>query len=261
MKRDDYQSIEQHEVKTFEKQPSASSEHLGKERQYWRDIILGINDGLVSTFLLVVGVSGGNFSSRDVLLTALSGALAGAISMFAGEYLATKSQDEVIKREIKLEEKHVKQFHSDEVDELEKLLSLIGIPEHEKNAENKLRASLFEYYGNNDDALLKIMVALEFGVLESEQRKPIWAGITSGLLFLSGAMPSTLPYLFVNDPYRALSIASFCTGIALFAVGFVKTFATKELWYNSAAENLLFTGVGGIFAYYIGAWFDNLISP
>ena len=58
--------------------------HLGKHRQYWRDIILGVNDGLVSSFLLVTGVAGGGLSSIDILLTAISGALAGAVSMFAG---------------------------------------------------------------------------------------------------------------------------------------------------------------------------------
>ena len=31
--------------------------HLGAHRQYMRDIILGVNDGLVSIFLLVVGVA------------------------------------------------------------------------------------------------------------------------------------------------------------------------------------------------------------
>lgn len=59
--------------------------HLGKSRQYWRDIILGVNDGLVSTFLLVAGVAGGGLSSKDILLTAIAGAIAGAISMAAGE--------------------------------------------------------------------------------------------------------------------------------------------------------------------------------
>ena len=34
-------------------------EHLGPRSQYLRDIILGVNDGLVSMFLLVVGVVGG----------------------------------------------------------------------------------------------------------------------------------------------------------------------------------------------------------
>lgn len=56
-------------------------EHLGSSRQYWRDMILGVNDGLVSTFLLVAGVGGGGMPSRDILLTGIAGALAGAVSM------------------------------------------------------------------------------------------------------------------------------------------------------------------------------------
>mmetsp|Transcript_28737 Transcript_28737/g.52525 ORF Transcript_28737/g.52525 Transcript_28737/m.52525 type:complete len:155 (-) Transcript_28737:1314-1778(-) len=63
----------------------AVTEHLGKHRQYWRDIILGVNDGLVSTFLLVAGVAGGGLATTDILLTAISGAIAGAVSMYAGE--------------------------------------------------------------------------------------------------------------------------------------------------------------------------------
>ena len=41
-----------------------------------------------------------------VLLTAIAGAVAGGISMAAGEYLATKSQDEVFRGEMALEEEH-----------------------------------------------------------------------------------------------------------------------------------------------------------
>jgi hypothetical protein len=41
--------------------------------------------GLVSTFLLIAGVVGANLSSTDILLTALSGTIAGAISMAAGK--------------------------------------------------------------------------------------------------------------------------------------------------------------------------------
>jgi vacuolar iron transporter family protein len=77
--------------------------HLGKHRQYWWDIILGVNDGLVSTFLLIAGVSGGGLSLIHILLTAISGVIASAISMFAGDFLATKSQNEVLWGEINLE--------------------------------------------------------------------------------------------------------------------------------------------------------------
>lgn len=74
----------------------AHNEHLHKTRQYYRDMMLGVNDGLVSTLLLVAGVVGGGLDVTSVLLTAVSGAIAGAISMFAGEFVATKSQNEVM---------------------------------------------------------------------------------------------------------------------------------------------------------------------
>ena len=75
----------------------AHQEHLQKTRQYYRDMMLGVNDGLVSALLLVAGVVGGGMDVTAVLLTAVSGAIAGAISMFAGEYIATKSQNEVMR--------------------------------------------------------------------------------------------------------------------------------------------------------------------
>ena len=51
----------------------------------------------------MVGVVGGGLDTDQVLLTALAGALAGAVSMAAGEYLATKSQDQVLEAELTLE--------------------------------------------------------------------------------------------------------------------------------------------------------------
>lgn len=238
--------------------PGASSrEHLGKERQYWRDVILGVNDGLVSTFLLISGVSGGKLSTNQILLTAISGALAGSVSMFAGEFMATKSQDEVLNGEMKLEEKHIRDYHEEEVRELDKLLTLIGISE---DTNNSLRSSLTNYYASNDEALLKIMIALEFGILEKEKRQPVVAGLTSGLLFFVGSMPSMLPFAVVQDPSKGFVYATICTGISLFAVGYFKTYATREMSIVSAFENLCIAGLGGIAAYIIGVIFDHFLG-
>ncbi len=51
------------------------TEHLGKHRQNWRDILLGVNEGLISTFLVVAGVAGGGLDWRSILLTAIAGPL------------------------------------------------------------------------------------------------------------------------------------------------------------------------------------------
>lgn len=68
--------------------------------QYLRDIILGLNDGLVSTFLLVFGMYGGGALARSILLAGIMGALAGSISMAIGEFVATKSQLQIVSSDI-----------------------------------------------------------------------------------------------------------------------------------------------------------------
>ena len=61
------------------------------------------------------------------LLTAVAGAIAGGASMAAGEYLATKSQDEVLEAELRLERTHIRDFREMEVDQLRDYFTDMGI--------------------------------------------------------------------------------------------------------------------------------------
>ena len=232
------------------------TEHLGKHRQYWRDIILGVNDGLISTFLLVAGVSGSGLSSTDILLTAIAGALAGAVSMSAGEFIATKSQREVIQGEIGLERTHIRDFKQDEIKEVRELLDIIGIPPEKQ----ELRSQLISHYENDSDALLKVMIALEFGIVEEEERSPTTAAMTSGLLFFVGSLPSVLPFIPRDQASSTgLLIASAATISSLLLVGAIKTWATRGNCLTAAVENLLIAGLGGVLAFFVGAFFDRLV--
>ena len=259
----------------------AHNDHLVKSRQYYRDMVLGVNDGLVSTFLLVAGVVGGGMDVSGALLTSVAGAIAGAISMFAGEYVATKSQNEVMKGEIKLEHEHITNYHQEEMRELGSLFALIGIPgssphlchanvaestTHSSNMTSsakearKLRQRMTHYYASNPDALLKIMIALEFGVIDDEVRSPLVAGGTSLALFFIGALPSVIPFICVTDPVSGLIASGIATMIGLFLVGAIKTWATRGNMWFAALENLLITAAGGGVAYGIGVGFQNLMS-
>ena len=62
----------------------------------FRAAVFGANDGLVSNLALVLGVIGGGLGQRAVLLTGLSGLLAGALSMGAGEFISVRSQRELL---------------------------------------------------------------------------------------------------------------------------------------------------------------------
>ena len=219
--------------------------HVGASRQYWRDIILGINDGLVSLFLLVAGVVGGGLDRRQVLLTAVAGAIAGAVSMAAGEYLATKSQSEVLKSEIDLEKTHIEHFRNRELAQLHQLFRDIGVADEDLPA--AVRA-----FSRDDQTLLNTMKVMEFGMVDSEERSPITAMLMSGGLFLAGSIPSLAPFLFDLRPHVALAIAAGLTAIALFGVGVVKTFITRTSPLFAGLENLAIAALGGVVAYGVG---------
>jgi VIT1/CCC1 family predicted Fe2+/Mn2+ transporter len=247
-------SFQKHETIALLSQHSIEStmrrhriDHLGASRQYWRDMILGVNDGLVSTFLLVAGVAGGGMSSRDILLTAMAGALAGAVSMCAGEYVATKSQNQVIAGELALEKTHIDEALDEELAEMDDLVGLIGLQDE------TLKRQVKQYYRDNPQALWQLMKALEFGVLDSEERSPIRAGIMSCLLFLAGSLPSVVPFFWSADrPEIGLIAAAALTIAALLIVGCVKTWATRTDAATAAMENLIIAGCGGGLAYGVG---------
>ena len=219
--------------------------HVGASRQYWRDIILGVNDGLVSVFLLVAGVVGGGFDRRQVLLTAVAGAIAGAVSMAAGEYLATKSQSEVLQSEIELEKTHIEHFRNRELAQLYQLFREIEIAEDDLT--DVVRA-----FGRDDATLLNAMKVMEFGMVDSEERSPIKAMLMSGGLFLSGSIPSVVPFLFDLTPHVGLAVAALLVAIALIAVGVVKTFITRGNPVFAGLENLAIAAIGGGVAYGVG---------
>lgn len=218
-------------------------------RQYWRDIILGVNDGLVSMLLLVAGVVGGGMAQSQIVLTGVAGAVAGAVSMAAGEYLATRSQEQVLDSELALERVHIRHYREQEVEQLRDMFAAMGVREDHLDG---LVAAF-----DDDEALLNAMKALEFGAVDSERRSPYKAMAFSGILFLVGSLPPVVPFLLVDGPTAALAWAAAATAVGLFAVGVAKTAVTRGNRLVAGAENLVIAGLGGVVAYFIGGAIGN----
>ncbi len=233
--------------------PDGYEDHLGRSRQYMRDIILGVNDGLVSTFLLVAAVVGGGLTASQVLLTGIAGALAGMISMGIGEYLATKSQEEVFEAEMKLETRHLKEHRDHERDELRHMFGEMGL-------EGDDLETLVHIIDKSDDVMLGVMAGLEFGVVDTEKRNSFLAAFASAGLFLAGALPSIVPFAFLDDTGTALLVAAMLTSIGLVIVGAAKTTMTKTNPLVASFENLSIGIAGGVLSYLVGVGFDSLMS-
>ncbi|MCH7845472.1 MAG: VIT1/CCC1 transporter family protein [Acidobacteria bacterium] len=233
--------------------PETYVPHLGESRQYLRDVILGVNDGLVSTFLLVAGVVGAGLSATTVLLTGIAGAVAGLVSMGAGEYVATKSQEEVFKAEMALEVEHLANHREYERAELREMFGDMGLDGEDLD-------TLVTIIDGNDGVMLGVMAGLEFGVVDTERRSPGLAAATSGILFLAGAFPSVLPFALTDDTSTALFAAAVLSGIGLVIVGVGKTVMTKTNPFISGVENLLIGLIGGVISFTIGRIVQGFIG-
>jgi len=227
--------------------------HIGESRQYWRDIILGVNDGLVSTFLLVAGVAGGGLGATAVLLIAIAGSIAGAISMGAGEYLATESQEEVFDREVEIERGHIKYHRQQEVDQLYDYFTAMGIDADDLEM-------VVEAFTKNDSTILETMKRLEFGLVDEERRSPFTAMSASSGLFLLGSLTSVIPFFLTDNTATGLTAAAVLTALGLFSVGVAKTRVTGNPPIPAGLKNLVIAGIGGVVAYIIGSLVQGLIG-
>lgn len=75
--------------------PAAANGGLARSNTI-RAGVFGVQDGIVSTFGLVMGVSGAQISPEAVLVAGVAGLVSGALSMAAGEYVSVKTQSEVL---------------------------------------------------------------------------------------------------------------------------------------------------------------------
>src|SRR3954463_16688746 len=79
-----------------------------RSRVGWlRAAVLGANDGIVSTAALVVGVAASGADAGAVLTSGVAGAVAGAMSMAAGEYVSVRSQADTERADLAVEKREL----------------------------------------------------------------------------------------------------------------------------------------------------------
>ena len=86
-------------MSTTARRPSVHEEPRGAvaiARHYIRDIIYGANDGIITTFAVVAGVTGGALSTRAVLIVGVANLFADGLSMGVGNYLSIRSHESAL---------------------------------------------------------------------------------------------------------------------------------------------------------------------
>lgn len=213
-----------------------------------RAAVLGVNDGLVSNFSLVMGVAGGVAGITDpagfVLLAGVAGLLAGAFSMAAGEYISVRSQRDIYEYQIGIEAGELEEFPEEEEEELVLIYQAKGLSEEEAKG---VAARIM----SNPDVALDTMVREELGLDPNDLGSPSGAAMSSFAAFVAGAVVPIFPYL-INLGASAFILSAAFSVVALALVGGTLALASGKSVYYGALRMLVVGGAAAAVTYGIG---------
>src|ERR1035437_8781106 len=161
--------------------------HYTNRSGWLRAAVLGANDGILSTTSLVIGVAAASDTRSPIILAALAGLVAGALSMAAGEYVSVSSQSDIETADLKREQVELDTTPEKELKELAKLYKKRGL-------DNDLAMQVAVQLTKNN--VLEAHARDELGINEISQPKPLQAALASGGSFISGGLLPLLVSLF-----------------------------------------------------------------
>lgn len=153
-------------------------------RSGWlRAAVLGANDGILSTASIAIGVAAASSTRGPIVLAALAGLVAGALSMAAGEYVSVSSQSDLEEADLQREREELEKIPEKELEELAKIYQKRGL---DKELSMKVAVQLHAH-----DAL-EAHARDELGIHEITKARPLQAALASGIAFVIGGL---LPFL------------------------------------------------------------------
>lgn len=214
-----------------------------------RAAVFGANDGLVSNASLILGVAGASAASGGdghALLTAgVSGLLAGALSMAAGEYISVRSQRELYEQQITLEKEELEKYPEEEAQELALIYQARGLGAEEAK---RLANTMIQDPVKGLDTLAREELGIDPQSLDSE-----WgAAISSFLSFAVGAAVPLAPLLIGAQP--VLLWTGVLAGLGLFGTGIATSLFTGKNAILGGIRMLSIGAAAGLTTYAIGLW-------
>lgn len=175
-----------------------------------RAAVFGANDGLVSNVSLILGFAGSGVDSSVVRLAGLAGAVAGAISMAAGEWISITAQNELVEREVAIEHRELVGNTEAETAELAGMYE-----EHGMTPETAERAA--EEVMREPERAVAVHAREEMGIDPGDLPSPFTAAVISLACFLFGALLPVIPWLS-DATGTAPALASLTIGVVAAAI-------------------------------------------
>ena len=181
--------------------------HYTNRSGWLRAAVLGANDGILSTTSLAIGIAAASQSRNPIVLAALAGLVAGALSMAAGEYVSVSSQSDIETADLEREKKELDTTPEAELEELAELYENRGL---DKDLAKQVAVQL-----TSKDAL-GTHARDELGINEITQPKPLIAALASAGSFIVGGLLPLLVSLFA--PLKWMVVCQYSFSIIFLAL-------------------------------------------
>ncbi len=209
-----------------------------------RAAVFGVSDGLVSNVALIIGIAGASTDGSLVRLAGVSGLLAGAISMAAGEWVSVRAHNELVERELDIERKSLAENPEAEKRELAAIYRARGLAaEHAEQVAEGIMS--------DPEIALDVHAREELGVDPDGIGSPLKVAVASFLAFTVGAFIPLFPWLFSEGSNA--TIASVILGVSGAAVvGFLLAMFTERSPLRTASRQVLVAVLACAATYLIG---------
>lgn len=230
----------------------------------FRAAVFGANDGLVSNLALVLGVAASGMEPHVVLLTGVSGLLAGALSMAAGEWVSVRSQRELLDASIPDPDAHQAVTDLDvNANELALVFRARGESEEEAEAHAAQVFAKLAKPATGESGAIAVRAALDGQESDGAGEQvgtPMNAALSSFCFFATGAFFPLIPYILGLTGLTAIIVAAAIVGIALlFTGGVVGILSGQPPMPRALRQLLVGFGAAGV-TYLLGLLFGTSVS-
>ena len=216
-----------------------------------REIVFGMEDGMVSTLGAITGIAVGSQDKFTVVLAGCVIIAVESISMGMGSYISNLSARDIKKRKLYEEKTEIENFPIEEEKELTQMYVEDGWPDN-------LAEQMSKVASKNKNLMLQEMAYRELNILPKKDMHPIRNGLFMFFAYIIGGLIPLVAYFFLPMSV-AIYISISVTLLGLFLLGVATTKYTKNNWFKAGIRIFILGGIALLVGYFIGK-FASIIS-
>ena len=215
-----------------------------------RQLVFGVNDGLVATVGLVAGLVFSGSSQGVVLGGTLAAIIAAVSSMALGSYLSTQAETGYQQVQMQREAREIEVHPEIELNEMREIYQGYGMTPQEIDG-------FLTHFKQDNPLWLRLMLRDELGITPESFESPWKNTLAMALAVALGSLPPLLPVLWSSDPRAAFPWVLVLSALTAFGLGAMTASSAGKTWWRAGSSFLIAAAVAA--ASGMGA--GHLIAP